>query len=55
MKQEPFFITFNKPWFSEDDSVNGLLQRLDLGEKIPLSKFKEACKKEGIKFSIKIT
>lgn len=53
MKREPLFIVFDKPWFPSDDSVDGLLQRLDMGEEIPISKLKEACKKEGREFNIK--
>ena len=52
--EQKLFITFDKPWFSEDDTVEGLLMRLDMGEEIPLSKFKEACKKEGREFKIKV-
>ena len=48
------YITLDKRWFSEDDTVEGLLMRLDIGEEIPLSKFKEACKKEWREFKIKI-
>ena len=52
--EQKLFITFDKLWFSEDDTVEGLLMRLDMGEKIPLSKLKEACKKEGREFKIKV-
>lgn len=48
------FVVFDKPWCFPDDSVDGLLMRLDMGEQIPISKIKEACKKEGRKFKIKI-
>ncbi len=53
MKQE-IYITLDKRWFSEEDTVEGLLMGLDIGEEIPLSKFKEACKKEGREFKIKV-
>lgn len=54
MDTQPLFVTFDKPWFSEDNTVEGLLMRLDMGEEIPLSKLKKACKKEGRKFKIKV-
>ncbi len=53
MEQE-LFITFNEQWSFPDDSIKGLLMRLDFGEQIPLCKLKEACKKEGKKFKIKL-
>ena len=49
-----YFITFDKPWFPSEDSVDGLLRRLDIGEEIPISKLNSACEKEGIEFKIKI-
>lgn len=52
MKQEFLTMTFEKSWFPREDTVDGLLRRLDLEERIPLSIFKEACKKEGRKFII---
>lgn len=54
MSTRHLFITFDKPWHFPDDSVDGLLMRLDMGEQIPIFKIKEACKKEGRKFKIKI-
>ena len=50
--EKELFITFDKPWFSEEDTVDGLLQKLDMGEEISLSKLKEACEKEGRKLTI---
>ena len=46
------FIIFDKPWFPSEDSVDGLLRRLDMGEEIPISKLKSACEKEGREFKI---
>lgn len=54
MNQEPIFITFDKPWFPSEDTVDGLLSRLDMGESISVSKLKKACEKEGRGFKIKI-
>jgi hypothetical protein len=47
-----YFITFDRSWFPSEDSVDGLLRRLDMGEEIPISKLKSACEKEGIEFKI---
>ena len=49
-----FFVTFDEPWFPSEDSVDGLLMRLDMGEEIPISKLKKACEKEGREFKIKL-
>ena len=49
---ECFFITFDEPWFPSEDSVDGLLRRLDMGEEIPISKLKSVCEKEGREFKI---
>lgn len=51
MKKE-LFITFDKPWFPNEDTVAGILKRLDVGEQVSLYKLKEACKKEGKEFNI---
>ena len=51
---ESYFVTFDEPWFPSEDSVDGLLMRLDMGEEIPLSKLKKACEKEGREFKIKL-
>lgn len=53
MKKE-LFITFDESWFPSEDTVNGLLSRLDMGEHISISKLQKACKKEGRKFKIKV-
>ena len=53
MKKE-LFITFNESWFPEENTVSGILQRLDMGEQISLSKLREACKREGIEFKIEM-
>lgn len=47
-----FFVAFDEPWFPSEDSVDGLLRRLDIGEEISLSKLKKACEKEGRGFKI---
>ena len=52
MKAQPLFITFDKPWFPLEDTVDGLLRRLNMGEEVSLSKLKKACKKEGREFKI---
>jgi hypothetical protein len=49
---ESFFVTFDGPWFPSEDSVDGLLRRLDMGEEIPISKLKSVCEKEGREFKI---
>lgn len=54
MNTRPLFVTFDKPWFSLDDTVDGLLSRLDMGEPISISKLQKACIKEGKKFKIKV-
>lgn len=54
MKKE-LSITFDEPWFPEENTVSGILQRMDIGEQISLSKLKEACKREGREFKIEFT
>ncbi len=54
MNAEYFTLKLNEPWFPFEDSVDGLLRRLDMGEEIPISKLKTACAKEGIEFKIKL-
>ena len=49
---ESFFVIFDETWFPSEDSVDGLLMRLDMGEEISLSKLKTACAKEGREFKI---
>lgn len=51
MKEE-LFITFDESWFPKENTVAEILQKLDMGEKVSLSKLKEACEKEGIEFNI---
>lgn len=50
----PLFVTFDKPWFPSEDTVDGLLSRLYMGEPISISKLQKACKKEGREFKIKV-
>lgn len=50
--EKELFITFNEPWFPKEDTVEGLLKRLDMGEQISLSELKNACEKERIEFKI---
>ena len=50
--EKELFITFNESWFSKEDTVEGLLKRLDMGEQISLSELKNACEKEGREFKI---
>lgn len=52
MDTQPLFVTFDESWFPSEDSVDGLLRRLDMGEEIPVSKLKSACEKEGREFKI---
>lgn len=52
MKQE-LFITFDKPWYPNKDTVDRLLQELDMGEEISLADFEKACIREGRKFIVK--
>lgn len=47
-------IIFDEPWFPSEDTVDGLLLRLDMGERISISKLQKACMKEGRKFKIKV-
>ena len=47
-------ITFDRPWFPSEDTVDGLLSRLDMGERISISKLQRACIKEGREFKIKV-
>ena len=54
MNTQPLFVTFDKPWFPSEDTVDGLLSRLDMGECISISKLQKACIKEGKKFKIKV-
>ena len=53
MNQKSFIVTFEKPWLEDENTVEGLLQKLDFGEAIPITKLQEACKREGKKFIIK--
>lgn len=50
--EKELFITFNEPWFPKENTVEGLLKRLDMGEQISLSQLKKACEKEGREFKI---
>ena len=52
MDTQPLFVTFDKSWFLSEDTVDGLLLRLDMGEEISLLKLKKACEKEGREFKI---
>ena len=52
MDTEPILLTFEEPWFSNDNSVEGLLRSLDLGESVAVKDLKEACEREGITFKI---
>lgn len=54
MDTQPLFVTFDKPWFSSEDTVDGLLSRLDMGEHISISELQKACIKEGREFKIEI-
>ena len=54
MDTQPLFITFDKPWFPSESTVDGLLLRLDMGEHISISKLQKACIKEGREFKIKV-
>ena len=54
MDTQPLFVTFDKPWFPSEDTVDGLLLHLDMGEPILISKLQKACIKEGRKFKIKV-
>jgi len=54
MGTQPLFITFDKSWFPSEDTVDGLLSRLDMGEHISISKLQRACAKEGREFKIEI-
>ncbi len=51
---QPLFVTFDKPWFPSEETVDGLLSRLYMGEHILISKFQKACIKEGKEFKIKV-
>ena len=53
MGTQPLFVTFDKSWFPSEDTVDGLLSRLDMGESISISKLQKACVKEGREFKIK--
>ena len=54
MDIQPLFVTFDKPWFPSEDTVDGLLSLLDMGERISISKLQKACRKEGREFKIKV-
>lgn len=54
MDTQPLFVTFDRPWFPSEDTVDGLLSRLDMGEHISISKLQKACIKEGREFKIKV-
>jgi hypothetical protein len=54
MDTRPLFVTFDKPWFPSEDTVEGLLSCLDMGESISVSRLKKACIKEGREFKIKV-
>jgi len=47
-------ITFDKSWFPSEDTVDGLLSRLDMGEHISISKLQKACIKVSREFKIKV-
>lgn len=52
MNAEYFTLKFDEPWFQDPNSVEGLLERLEMGEAIPIKTLKEACEKEGRVFKI---
>jgi hypothetical protein len=52
MNAEYFTLKFDEPWFPDPNSVDGLLERLEMGEAIPIKIIKEACEKEGRVFKI---
>ena len=54
MNTQPLFITFDRPWFPSEDTVDDLLLRLDMGEGVSISKLQKACIKEGREFKIKV-
>ena len=54
MDAQPLLVTFDKPLFPSEDTVYGLLSRLDMGERISISKLQRACIKEGREFKIKV-
>ena len=54
MNQKSLIVTFEKPWLENENTVEGLLQKLDFGETIPIIKLQEACKKEGKNFNVKL-
>lgn len=47
-------ITFDRPRFPSEDTVDGLPSHLDMGGHILISKFQKACIKEGREFKIKV-
>ena len=54
MPEDSIYIQFGEPWFHDPDSVDELLERLDMGESIPIKSLQEACKKEGKTLKIEI-
>ena len=54
MNTQSLFVTFDESWLPSEDTVDGLLLRLDMREHISISKLQKACIKEGREFKIKI-